>query len=322
LQVARQIGDREHEVWLLGMPLPLIAFHRGDLSLAEQYLQLSRDIASRIGHLEVQALANNMLALIAHWRGEYEAALRYGSEAVEIALPLEDFTPYILAPALGTLGMIYQDISQQFTPKIIELHQHALHLLEAPMGAMTGGLPWADLGLCAISVGDYHLAQDVLEKGLNTPNLYSRIERPRHLAGAALLACSQGDLQKALNLADEGRAYAEERQLRQHYPLTALTQGKVRAAAGQHEQALPVFEQAIREAQAMQMRPILWQANAAAAQALLVTGRRQDAWQAWAAAKEVVGEIGNLFQDVELRQAYLASVQASIIRSSGIGAPG
>jgi ATP/maltotriose-dependent transcriptional regulator MalT len=189
---------------------------------------------------------------------------------------------------------------------------HAQRLLESPLGGLTGGLAWADLGHCAIELGDFEIAREALLKGLNTPNTFSRIERPRHLAGAALLACNDADVGEALRLADEARKYAEDHQLRQHYPLTALVQGKVNAIAGQLETAMPAFEQAIQEATSMEMWPIAWQAHAETARTMLASGRTTEADQHQIAAQGVVNEIANKFEDPELKAAYLRSSRGRI----------
>jgi tetratricopeptide (TPR) repeat protein len=312
LATARQAGDRMHESDLLAEALPLIALHHGDLPGAEAHLQLARQIADRINYLEGQALSGYYLSEIARWRGEYESALRYGQRALEAASGLEEYAPYLLAPVLGSLGMVYLEISPQFHDKTLELHKHALRLLESPLGFMTGAISWADLCLCAVMTGDLELAQVTLDKALSVPNTYSMIERPRHLIGGARLAAAQGDWERALSLANDARAHAEERELRQHYPLTALTQGIVNAAAGHSEAALAALDQARGEAEASNMRPILWQAHAAAAGALSDLGRHQAAEQHRAAAEKILTEIADLFEDQELRQVYLLAHRQEI----------
>jgi tetratricopeptide (TPR) repeat protein len=307
LQVTRQIGDRMHETHLLSEALPLIAFHHGDFEQAETYLQQGLQIANRINYLESQSLSAYFLAELARWRGDYENALSYASAALKTALPLEEYTPFVLPPILGSLGMIYLEISPQFHDKTLELHQHALRVLETPMGMLMGGLPWADLGLCAVMTGDLPLAETVIATGLNTPNTFALIERPRQVAAAAQLAGLKSDWAEAIRLADEARADAEGHALRQHFPLTALVQGEMRLGAAQYTEALAALETAQQEAGAFGMRPITWQAHAAAAQAHEALGRIREAEQARAAADRVIAEIAGQFEDQELRQIFLAA---------------
>lgn len=122
---------------------------------------------------------------------------------------------------------------------------------------MSGGTAWADVGFCAIAIGDLELAEDVFQKGLQYPTMFMLLELPRHLAGAALLALARDQLDEAEHLADKGRASAEERRMRHMYPLTALAQGRVRLARGELESSLAHFQQAESEALSLGMRPTI-----------------------------------------------------------------
>jgi class 3 adenylate cyclase/tetratricopeptide (TPR) repeat protein len=305
LQAARKLGDRVHEANMLCEPLPLIAFHQGDFQQAEAYLQLGLEISNRIDYVEGKALSAYLLGELARWRGDYQAALQYSQQAMAAALPLEAYLPFLLAPVLGSVGMIYLEISPQFHDKTLEFHQHALRLLETPLGIMTAGLPWSDLALCAVMTGDLALADTVIAASLNTPNTYSLIERPRQLAAAAQLAGARGDWNRAVTLANEARSHAEDRLIRQHYPLTALVQGQAYAGAGQLEQAFQALDKARQEAQAFGMQPVAWQVYRLTAQVLEKLGQQQEADQARAAASRVINEIADRFEDQELRQIYL-----------------
>jgi predicted ATPase/class 3 adenylate cyclase len=316
LKTARQIGDRIHEAELLSETWPLLAFHHGDLEQAEGYLHQGLEIANRIQYLEAEAMATYFLGEISRWQGDYEDALRHATSALEIALPLEEYLPFLLAPVLGSLGMIYLEISPSFHEKTVDLHRHALRLLENPMGTMTGGLPWADLGLCAVMIGDLPLAQTVIETCLSTPNTYALLERPRHLAASAQIAGAEGDWQEARRLAAEARTFAETRGLRHHIPLTALVEGQVNVQAGEPEAALQALEVAHREAEAMGMHPILWQAHAAAAQAYAALGQPALADGERSAAESVLLDIASGIRDTELRELYLKSHQPKVIAHS------
>jgi class 3 adenylate cyclase/tetratricopeptide (TPR) repeat protein len=312
LEVAREIGDREHEAWLLSMPLPLCYLRNGDFAAAQEALSEGLQIAQKIGALAPQAVAAYLLAEVARWQGEYERALHFGQLSFEAALPLEPFMPFMIVPTLGSLGMVYLEISERFSDKIAEFHRHALRLLESPAGRAAGGTAWADLGHCAIALGDLKVAEEALQQGLNYPNMFMRLERPRHLSGAALLALVRGQLDEALRLADEGRAYAEERGMRHLYPLTGLIKGKVLVARGDLDAGLAVLDQAEAEATELNMRPLVWQARAAAADALVRSGRMEQAGEKRAAAKAMVAEIADLFSDGDLRQAFLINALEKI----------
>ena len=300
LRAARQIGDREHEASLLGLSLPLIYIRGGDFEAARQSLTQALEISVKIGFSYIQALATYSLSRIAHWRGEYETALEFGRQSLQVGLPLEDFMPFILVLTLSSQGMVYLDISEKFVDKIAELHLHALRLLENPLGTMTGSTAWADLGHCAIALGDLELAEELLQKGLSFPNMFILLERPRQLSGTALLACARGEFYEAVRLAEEARADAEEHGLRHLYPLTAFIHGKMLAANGDHNQALASLTLAEQEAHELGMRPLTWQTRAAAAEVLTALGQASQAEEKRQAAQAMVQEIADLFQEQDL----------------------
>jgi class 3 adenylate cyclase/tetratricopeptide (TPR) repeat protein len=312
LAVAREIGDRFHEAWLLSLPLPVYHMREGDFESARRELGEGLEIATRIGALDIQTIAAYLLAELAYWLGKYEQALNFGQRSLETALPFEPYAPFLVVPPLGLLGMVYLEISEEFTDKIAEFHLHALHLLESPTGRMLAGTAWADLGHCAIALGDLKVAEEVIHQGLNYPNTFMRLERPRHLAGAALLASTNGEHDTAARLAKEGRAYAAEREMRYLYPFTDLIIGKVLVAQGKSEGGFEYLEQAELEALDLGMRPIIWQARAESVDALTALGRLEQAETKRAAAKAMVVEIANLFEDRNLREAFLRNALGKI----------
>ena len=248
LAVAREIGDRRHEGWLLATTIPLFLIRQGEFAQAIAFAQEGVQVAVRIGALEPQIYGNWCVAEVYRAWGEYEKALFYAQRSLETALPLEDFMPFFAVQPLGTLGSVYQEISPKFYDKIALFHQHALRLLEQPGGLMGGGTAWADLGWCAMSLGDEEIAGESFEKGLHSPTMFMLLEKPRYLAGAALLASRQGRQTEALKLAEEACVYAEERGMRNLYPLMRLASGKVQAGCGHHEAALHQFAISVERA--------------------------------------------------------------------------
>ena len=312
LAIVREVGDRQHEAWLLSMTFPIHMMRDGNLEQAVTYADEGVQIAARIGALEPQVFGNWCIAEVYRARGEYERALLYGHRSLDAALPLEAYEPFMTVQPLGTLGSIYQEISPKFLDQIGQFHLHALRLLESQMGMMGGGSAWADLGWCALTLGDTEIASESFEKGLNYPTMFMMIERPRHLAGAALLASQRGKHAEALNLAEEACGYAEERSMRNLVPLMRLTLGKVQAAAGYHEAALQQFAIGAERARELSMRPVLWQAQLAAARSLDALDRSDEARIQQVAAIATIDEITTMFRDqtlaTEFRTAALARV--------------
>ena len=182
---------------------------------------------------------------------------------------------------------------------------------------MSGSTAWADLGFCAMALGDLTLADESFKKGLQQPTMFYLLERARILAGAALLALTHNNIGEAKRQASEARTYAEERQMRHVYPLTSLVEGKVLLANGNPEAALQVFERSEIEAVALGMRPYILDARLAQAQTLSNMGREDDAIEKMKEAQSMVEEIAELIQDEALRGEYLRNkltkVKADVI---------
>jgi tetratricopeptide (TPR) repeat protein len=308
LQIAREAGNREHEAALLTSAIPFAHIRNGDFATARQVLMAGVEIAALIGASFPLIDGSWLLAEISRLEGNYELALEHAKLAVEAALPLEAFTPFQVVVPLSILGSIYLEISPKFSDKVSEIHRHALRLLESPVGAIAGGIAWADLGFCAMTLGDFEIAEDSIQKGLNYPTIFSLMERPRLLAGAALLALRKGEIWEARHLIDEARVYTDERTMKHVRPLISLIAGKVYRALAEVEKSLQLFEAAEAEALTMNMRPIVWQARAAAAGLLEASGQHEAAGARSDAALAMVKEIASLFRDPDLRAAYLDNV--------------
>jgi ATP/maltotriose-dependent transcriptional regulator MalT len=218
----------------------------------------------------------------------------------------------MIVPPLGTVGTVYVEISPKFVDKVAEFHLHALRLLENPAGALTGGTAWAQLGFCALILGDLETAEEVLQKGLNYPTMFTLLERPRLLASSALLACVQNNLEEAAELATQAHEYAQDRQMHHILPFTALTMGQVQQVCGETEACLEACRLAESRALKLGMRPIVWQARATAADALAAAGRGEEAEAERSAARLVVQEIADLFVEEAFREAFLQNATEQI----------
>jgi tetratricopeptide (TPR) repeat protein len=220
--------------------------------------------------------------------------------------------PFMTVVPLGSLGSTYLDISGHYSDQVARFHTYALKLLENPGAASGGGTAWADLGFCSLTIGDLDVAETLFQKGLNYPNMFKLLERPRHLVGMALVLLKRGNPNQAMKLIDEAHDYAQERGMRQLYPLIALVSGQIRAARGETAQALAEFERAEMLALDLHMRSIVWQARAAAAPVLDTAGRSAEAQAERQAALAIVDEIAGMFEDVELRESFLKNARAKI----------
>ncbi len=312
LAAARDVGDRLHEASVLTSTLPLCLLRQGELDTACDLTTEGLEIARRINAVFPLVYGNWILGEIHRWRGEYEQALHFNHLALETSLPYEQYMPFLTVQPLGALGSTYLEISPVFVDSIAEFHRHALRLLESPMTTMGGGTAWADLGWCAMALGDMAIANESFAKGMNYPSMFSLLEKPRYLAGSALLASHDGRLDAALRLAEEACAYAEERRMRHLYPLVRLVSGHVQAACGAHEAAVSQYQRSAKLAAAMNMRPVLWQAEVAAARSLEALGSHAAAAEKRQAARTVIEESAAAFADEALRTAFRVNALAKV----------
>ena len=178
-------------------------------------------------------------------------------------------------------------------------------MLEQPGGTMMGATAWAEIGYCLEAVGQMEKARDFFRKGLTIPNMMSQLERPRLLAGSALVDLKLGNVEQAAQQVAEANTFAVTKGMQFIYPLVAYAEGQVAEARGDAAGALASFERAEHLAAEMGMRPIIWQARAKAAGALAALGRLAEANAERAAAQKMVGEIAGLFADADLCEKFL-----------------
>jgi tetratricopeptide (TPR) repeat protein len=184
-------------------------------------------------------------------------------------------------------------------------HAEALDLLETPLGPVTGGLAWADLGFCVLASGDAQQANEFFQKGLTTPTAYMYLARPLLLVGSAFVALGGGDIEGARSLVQEARKFTESRSIRHLYPLMSLASAQVSLASGDPSGALENFNQAEELASQMTMRPWTWKAQAGAAQVLAGMGRQGESDAKRSGAMTTLNEMAGLFEDQEMRSMFL-----------------
>ena len=110
---------------------------------------------------------------------------------------------------------------------------------------------------------------------------------------------------RARLLAEEACAFVREHGMKNWEPLVHLTLGRILATEDRHEGALIEYEQAEQSARAMRLRPVLQQIQAASARSLAALGRSAEAGRAASEATGTTQAIANLFEDEQLRSAYL-----------------
>ena len=302
-ELAEKLGNRKWQSELLGLPIPINHLRMGDLESANQSAEMGASLASEIVAVEQEGYARITLGQISWLRGEYESAIGHYQRALQAGRT--SGLPFIQATALCGLGTTHKDISIQLTDRTSQFHSEAKELMELPLGTVTGGLAWADLGFCLLATGDVDQAGQFFDKGLNVSTAFKFLARPMLLAGSAFVALARNDVTEAAKLVQEAQEFSRERGMRHFYPLMSLAQAQVSLAQGDDNRALEEFNRGAESALELGLRPMAWQAQAGAAQVLHGLGREKEAADKRSGAFDIIHQIGDLFEDPSLRSMFL-----------------
>lgn len=301
--LASEIGNREFQSGVLTTQM-FLHWRKGNLDEGIATAEQGAEIADLIG-LAVQVVFGKWGAGWLYWqRGEYSAALEAVNTARRAGEPFAPFMPFLVVMSEATLGAVMLDADMN-RDQALAYHKHALELADSPVGGMSNGAVWADIGLCALNLGNPALAKKLFEGALVYPSFYRLVMRPRNLLGLAEVARAEGDFETAQNYIDEARTLVDEKGIRPYQPLVAIAAGKLAATRGDHTRALEFFAEAETLAAPMQLRPTILQARILAAQSLDAQGLMAEANAKRAQAVQMRDEIASLISDEAAREQFL-----------------
>ena len=303
--LAEELGNRKWLADLMGLASPLYYLRTGDLDAASQSAREGADLAAKIGALEQEGYGSLMAGQISWMRGDYQQAIAYQERAIQAGRGAG--LPFIQAAALCALGTAYLDIGAGFSEQGIQYHNQAMEVMESPLGTVMGAMIWADMGFCAMALGQPERADDMFQKGLTISTATKFLARPPLLVGSAFLELGRGNSEQAATLVQEAGEFVEERQMKHFYPLIAVAQAQAAATGGDGPIALEHLARGEQLALEMRMRPMVLQTRLGAAQILAAAGRAEEASARVAEARAMIEEIGSLFEDQALRSSYLES---------------
>ncbi len=214
---------------------------------------------------------------------------------------------FVEAGALASLGSLSLEIGEKNQQQADDHYAQALKMMDNPFGLVLAAQSWTDMGFWAMARGQAGSAQELFQKALTQRSTFRYLVRPAALVGAALATEEQGNPEEAHRLMGEARAFAEERTMRLYYPLIAMGDARMAAGDGETNVALERFARAEGLALEMQMRPMVWQAQAGAARLLSALGRPAEAEEKRRQAQAVIAEIARMFTDQTLGAMFLAS---------------
>ena len=207
-----------------------------------------------------------MQGQIAWLQGDYERAI--ASQKRALVAGRASGYPFLEAAALCGLGTAYLDVGADYADRGSELHAQAMEVMEHPMGTVMGAMIWADLGFCAMAMGEFERAEHMFHKGLTVSTATKFPAKPPLLIGSAFLELGRDNRDQAAKLVEEAREFVEDRQMKHFFPLIALAEAQVTAAEGKSPLALEHLTRGERLALEMRMRPKVLQARLGAVQLL------------------------------------------------------
>jgi len=309
LRISEEIGNRELKAGVLTFAVPMFHIRNGDLQEARRSAELGFGIAEQIGALMPLCDGSLTLGYLSGLAGDYEIAIQWNLRSLQAAQQLG--MAFMEVIPLCALGSLYLEISPKLRDRFQEYRALALKKLEEPGGFMGGGSGWADLGFCALALGEQEKARQYFNQGLQVPTPQSLLRRPLYLVGLASLALSDDDLDGAADYLVRARQFVEEKAMRNYRPLVSLAEGRLLARRGEWGAAMDRLAEAARLAGIMKLRPLAWQAQAEAGRLQEQLGRLEEARDWKNQAAQTVEEIASLFQDLELRALFNEAAPAA-----------
>lgn len=302
LALAEKIGNQRFIAEVYTLVFPYYYLHLGDLEHARVDAVKGTEIAHRIGDALDEGIGLFVQAQLAQWRGEYEHALALYRKTYEVSLAASfrfDALP------LAGMGAVYRALGEKYADQIIQFNEQASQAIQNPMIAASSGPAWAEMGFSLLALGKTGDAFEQFQKGLNYPSFLGLLVKPQNLIGIALVALARGQTEDAVKAVHDARVFAEEHAMKFFMPFVKWAEAQTLSACGDDELALQHLARSEALATEMQMRPSILQARTSATGLLLKLGKPADAEKKRAEARAMVEEIGGLFTDEKLKQAFI-----------------
>ena len=110
----------------------------------------------------------------------------------------------------------------ELASQTMEYHTQALELMDMPLGTAMGAMNWAEVGFCALAMGDVERASELFHKGLTMSTAMKYLARPQLLVGSAFVELAKGRSDEAAKLVHEARQFVEERAMNHLYAIVAF----------------------------------------------------------------------------------------------------
>lgn len=266
----------------------------------EEALVIAREIAWRSG--EVYGLCELAACLSAV--GEYGRALAIAEEGLLIAEEIEHGE--WLSVAHCNLGIIYLDL---LMPGIAIQHCERAYVLAQETGSRHMiGLSGAFLASAYVQMRDPARAEALLQEIVKPDAPVETLTQSVSLAAYGELALRRGEPVLALEIADRLIAWAEQSGGAGVSPRLSTLRGEALANLQRTTEAEADLRAAQDEARQQYARPLLWRIQLALGAMLQAQARRDEAEQAYTAARSVIDELAGTLPTEELQEQFRSHI--------------
>ena len=175
-----------------------------------------------------------------------------------------------------------------------------------------GAMAWAELGFCALNLGDTGKAAAMFDKGLKISTATKILSKPQLLMGQAMLQMMGGDVPRALAILDEAQRLAEADKMQHYSPFFGLLRGMMNGAAGEPEAALESFNESKSRALRIGMLPVALQASTAIAGIVGSQNNGQKMGDVVSECEKLIEEIASSISDAQISDDFTASAKAKL----------
>lgn len=144
----------------------LAVFHHSQfqLAVAERYWTLLQKVGAELGDLTLEARALVGLGSIANLQDDYDRAMLYSEQALQLYEAADERTEAIRS--LNNLGLAYQARGQ--SEKAVDFYKRAIEAAKSSVDESLSTTPSVNLGFVLTSMGRYEAAYETLQTLLET----------------------------------------------------------------------------------------------------------------------------------------------------------
>jgi DNA-binding CsgD family transcriptional regulator len=277
------------------VPAP-ISFAEG-LHFGEQALKIAREIGSRSA--EIFALLS--LGQYLGPRGKYASALQVAQEGLRIAEAIEHRQWMTLGNCLlGALSLDFLDLkaAQQYLGQALAQAQEigSWNWMRIASGFLAQAL---------LLQHDEAQADSILTAALEPGAAMQTLGQRLVWAARADLALACGEPDQALSITEQLIASAVNPSDEQVIPRLWKLRGEAQATLGRIEEAEAVLRAAEVAARVQGLPPLRWRISVAQGQLYRTQGRKEEAEQAFSAARALIEELAADIPDEQVREQFL-----------------